>query len=281
MGAGIAPLSAAVGCQKVNFSDYSFYLSAAVIFLASAASTVYFCNSMRESAAISCGPLISRAAAAIPMSNWHESAPSFLAMWGVMMVAMMLPSLMPMLIDYRRRGGLLPAFRVNQLTCWVFVGYFAVWIGAGVPVYLIGTLLAGVATRIESVRRHIPVATGLVIAVAGCIQLSNYKLKRLRLCEHQTPSIRTVPSAAWRATQHGIGLGMTCFFCCFNLMAVLLVSGVMNLNAMAALTVAISVERIPFIPVCAVRLMGAVIIAIGTSMIARATLHEPIAAYYP
>jgi predicted metal-binding membrane protein len=267
--------------QTANSINYAFYCSAAGIFLASAAITAYFCNSMRDGVTILCGPSASRIATTIPMSNLAVSAPLFLAMWSVMMVAMMFPSLMPALIDYRRRSGLLPVIRVNQLTCWVFIGYFAVWIAAGVLVYLIGTLLADVSMRIESVRRHIPVANGLVVVVAGCIQLSNYKLNRLRRCQHRAPSIRTVRSASWRATQHGIGLGMTCFLCCFNLMAVLLASGVMNLKAMAALTVAISVERIRSIPVYTVWLTGAVIIAIGMSMIAHATLSEPIATYYP
>jgi predicted metal-binding membrane protein len=267
--------------QTVDSINYSFYFSAAGIFLASAATTVYFCNSMRDGVAVLCGPLASRAAPTISMSNWAASAPLFMAMWSVMMVAMMLPSLMPALIDYRRRSGLLRVTRVNQLTCWVFMGYFTVWIAAGVPVYLIATLLADLSMRMESVRRHIPVANGLAVAVAGCIQLSNYKLHRLRRCQHRAPSIGTVRSAAWHATQHGIGLGMTCFLCCFNLMAVLLASGVMNLKAMAALTAAISVERIRSIPVCTVWLMGAALIAIGMSMIANATLSEPIAAYYP
>jgi predicted metal-binding membrane protein len=50
--------------------------------------------------------------------NGAESALLFLAMWGVMMVAMMLPPLVPVLIDYRRRSGVLPIARLDQLTCW-------------------------------------------------------------------------------------------------------------------------------------------------------------------
>src|SRR4030081_758562 len=129
----------------------AFYLSAVAIFLASIAATVYFSNSMPESVVMSCGPLISPAASQMAV-NSAESAPLFLTMWGVMMVAMMLPSLMPMLIDYRRRSGVLSVARLGQLTCWVSLGYFAVWIAVGVLVYF-GTLLADIATRLESVRR--------------------------------------------------------------------------------------------------------------------------------
>jgi predicted metal-binding membrane protein len=253
----------------------AFYLSTAVIFLASVAATVYFSNSMRESAAMSCGPLISPAASKMAV-NSAASALLFLTMWGVMMVAMMLPSLMPMLIEYRQRSGVLPVTRLNQLTCWVSLGYFAVWIAVGVFVYF-GTLLADVATRLESVRRCMSITAGLTVTAAGFFQVSSYKMNHLRRC--RAHSHRAVPSAAWRATEHGIGLGLACFLSCFNLMAVLLAAGLMNLKAMVALTAAIGIERIRSIPVFAARLTGAIIIAIGMFMIVHASMHWPIAAY--
>jgi predicted metal-binding membrane protein len=260
--------------------NYTFYVSAAVIFLASVAATVYFCNSARESVGMACGQLISPVRSKMSI-NRVESALLFLAMWGVMMVAMMLPSLMPTLIDYRRRSGALQVTRLNQLTCWVSLGYFAVWIAVGVLVYFFGTLLADVATRFESVRRSISVTNGLIVSVAGFIQVSSYKMNHLRRCRHRVPSNRALSSAAWDATEHGIGLGITCFLTCFNLMAVLLAAGVMNLKAMVAVTAAIGIERIRSTPVFAVQLTGAAIIAIGMFMIVHATMHEPIAGYYP
>jgi predicted metal-binding membrane protein len=183
-----------------------------------------------------------------------------------------------MLIDYRRRSGALSVTRLDRLTCWVSLGYFAVWIGVGVLVYF-GTLLADLATQLESVRRCISITTGLIVTAAGCIQVSNYKMNHLRRC--RVVSYRALPSAAWGATEHGIGLGLACFRTCFNLMAVLLAAGVMNLKAMVALTAAIGIERIRSIPVFAARLTGAVIIVIGMFMIVHASMHWPIAAYYP
>ena len=253
----------------------AFYLSAVAIFLASIAATVYFSNSMPESVVMSCGPLISPAASQMAV-NGAESALLFLTMWGVMMVAMMLPSLMPMLIDYRRRSGVLPVTRLDHLTCWVSLGYFAVWIAVGVLVYF-GTLLADVATRLEWVRRCMPITTGLIVTAAGFIQVSSYKMNQLRCC--RVRSYRAVPSAPWGATEHGIGLGLACFLGCFNLMAVLLAAGLMNLKAMVALTAAIGIERIRSIPVFAAWLTGALIIAIGMFMIVHASMHWPIAAY--
>jgi predicted metal-binding membrane protein len=151
----------------------------------------------------------------------------------------------------------------------VSLGYFAVWIAVGVLVYF-GTLLADVATRLESVRRYVSITTGLVVTAGGFIQVSSYKMNQLRRC--RVRSYRAVPSAAWGATEHGIGLGLACFFSCFNLMAVLLAAGLMNLKAMVALTAAIGIERIRSIPVFAAWLTGMVIIAIGTFMIVHASM---------
>lgn len=261
----------AAGNRDITSMNFAFYLSAAIAFLASVTATVHLCNSMRESAEIACGPLISQARSGM-FVNSAKSALLFLAMWGAMMVAMMLPSLMPMLIDYRRRSGVLSVTRLNQLTCWVSFGYFAVWIAVGMLVYFGGTLLADVATRLESVRRCIPVTAGIIVTVAGFIQVSSYKMDHLRRC--RVRFYGAVPSAPWGATEHGIGLGMTCFHSCFNLMAVLLAAGSMNLKAMAALTAAIGIERIRSIPVLAARFTGAVIIAIGMFMIVHASTVE-------
>src|SRR5256886_7838003 len=70
----------------------------------------------------------------MPGQTWLPAAASFLGMWIVMMVAMMLPSLVPTLWRYRQAG-------LGQLTTLVGVGYFAVWTVFGMVAYLLGLAL--------------------------------------------------------------------------------------------------------------------------------------------
>jgi predicted metal-binding membrane protein len=72
------------------------------------------------------------------------------------------------------------------------------------------------------------------------------------------------------AWAHGIRLGIDCALCCSGLMAILLVSGVMNLGAMALVTIAITAERLFPEPKRAARGIGLVITATGVFMIGRA-----------
>ena len=64
----------------------------------------------------------------MPGQTWLPAAASFLGMWIVMMVAMMLPSLVPMLWRYREAVGMKGETRLGRLTALVGVGYFLVWV---------------------------------------------------------------------------------------------------------------------------------------------------------
>ena len=72
---------------------------------------------------------------------------------------------------------------------------------------------------------------------------------------------------AWR---HGLRLGLHCGHCCANLMAILLVIGVMDLSAMAVVTAAITVERLAPAGERVARATGAVAVGAGLFLIARA-----------
>jgi predicted metal-binding membrane protein len=67
----------------------------------------------------------------MPGQTWPGAAASFLGMWVVMMVAMLLPSLVPMLWRYRQAVGRTGETRLGRLTALVGVGYFFVWIVFG------------------------------------------------------------------------------------------------------------------------------------------------------
>src|SRR6476659_6048394 len=71
----------------------------------------------------------------MPGQTWPGAAASFLGMWVVMMVAMMLPSLVPMLWRYRQAMGRTGETRVGLLTALVGVGYFFVWTVFGMAAF--------------------------------------------------------------------------------------------------------------------------------------------------
>src|SRR5881628_743157 len=73
----------------------------------------------------------------IPGQTWSGAA-SFLGMWVVMMVAMMLPSLVPMLWRYRQAVGRTGETRLGRLTALVGVGYFFVWTVFGIAAFPLG-----------------------------------------------------------------------------------------------------------------------------------------------
>jgi len=79
----------------------------------------------------------------MPGQTWPVAAASFLGMWVVMMVAMMLPSLVPMLWRYRQAVGRTGETRLGWLTALVGVGYFLVWTVFGMAAPLDGSRQVG------------------------------------------------------------------------------------------------------------------------------------------
>ena len=212
----------------------------------------------------------------MPGQTWTGAAVSFLGMWAVMMVAMMLPSLMPMLWRYRQavdRGG---EVRLGRLTVLVGVAYFFVWALFGMAVFPLGVGLAEVATQLPAVARAVPMAGGGVVLLAGALQFTAWKTYRLARCREtlgcgRRPGCgRTVPADAGTAWRYGLRLGLHCCYCCAGLTAILLVVGIMDLRAMAAVTAAISVERLAPAGKRVERAVGVVAVAVGGCLLVRA-----------
>jgi predicted metal-binding membrane protein len=179
----------------------------------------------------------------MPGQTWLGAAASFLAMWIVMMVAMMLPSLVPTLRRYRQAG-------LGRLTALVAVAYFAVWTVFGMVAYLLGVALP----------RPTPIVVGVVVLLAGFLQFTAWKARHLACCRAAPVPGRT----AWR---QGLSLGVHCSQCVVGLMAILLVIGIMDLRAMALVTVAITVERLAPVGERVARATGAIIVGAGLVLI--------------
>ena len=199
-----------------------------------------------------------------------DSAASFLGMWIVMTAAMMLPVLIPMLLRYRevvwtgRR-------RLDLLTACVGVGYFFVWTVIGIVVFSVGVALAAIEMRQPSLARGVPIAIGVAVLIAGALQFTAWKARRLACCREVGPRRGlALPADFGTAWRHGLRLGLRCSSCCANLMAIPLVIGVLDLGAMAAVTAAITAERLSPAGEHVARAIGAVVIGAGMFLIARA-----------
>jgi len=160
-----------------------------------------------------------------------------------MMVAMMLPVLLPMFSRYRHAVATTDRMRLGGLTAIVSLGYFGIWTLGGVVVFAVGDALAAIAMNEPSFSRVVPMAVGVVIVIAGALQLTRWKARRLACC-HDAPGEGALSADARTAWRHGLRIGLRCVACCANLMAILLVVGVMDLRAMAVVTAAISAERL-------------------------------------
>jgi predicted metal-binding membrane protein len=208
----------------------------------------------------------------IPMcgQTWPGTTASFLGMWLVMMVTMMLPSLVPMLRRYRQAVGRLGETRLAWLTALVALGYFFVWTLFGIAAFPPVVALAALEMQQPALARAVPLAVGAVILIAGALQFTAWKARHLTCCRKAPGpgcALPAYPGTAWR---HGVRLGLHCSYCCAGLTAILLVTGIMDLRVMAVVTAAITVERLAPAGERVARATGVVAVWAGLFLLARA-----------
>src|SRR5213076_2868891 len=162
-------------------SQRAFFGVSALLFAASAALTIAWCESMSAMGEMPMpgGWSMSMAWMRMPGQTWPGAAASFLGMWVVMMVAMMLPSLVPMLWRYRKAVGRTGGTRLGRLTALVGVGYFFVWTVCGMAAFALGVALAAIEMQQLALARVIPIAVGVVVLIAGSLQLTAWKARHL------------------------------------------------------------------------------------------------------
>jgi len=197
------------------------------IFLLSAAGTIYLCRSMSGGGMpMPGGWTMSMAWMTMPSQSWITAALSFIGMWMVMMVAMMLPSLLPVLVRSKCKSRLVLA-----------IGYFFVWLIFGLIAYPIGLLISNILMQSPVIAKTVPVAIAMILICCGLFQFTSVKANRLACCTRTDNGHRS----SWKS---GLQLGFDCAICCLGFMSILLVIGVMDLRAMAIVAIAITIERI-------------------------------------
>jgi predicted metal-binding membrane protein len=254
-----------------QIAQRAFFCVSALLFIVSAVVTVVWCSSMSDGGMpMPGGWTMSMAWMRMPGQTWSSAALSFVGMWFVMMVAMMLPSLMPMLLRYRRAIGHTGERPLWLLTAVVGAGYFFVWTLIGIAAFPIGVALAALQMQSPALARGVPVAVGVVVLIAGALQFTAWKAHHLDCCRKPLPWHRVLPANAATAWRHGLRLGLHCGYCCAGLMAILLVIGVMDLRAMLVVAIAITLERLAPAGRRVAQALGVIIVVAGMFLIVRA-----------
>ncbi|MFC7447032.1 DUF2182 domain-containing protein [Rhodococcus daqingensis] len=201
--------------------------------------------------------------------------PAFLAMWVAMMIAMMFPTAVPLVAAHhvvvRRRGeGITP-------TVALVGGYLLAWAVAGlVPL----TALTGFRQLADSAgdSRWLPVVAGLALVLAGAYQFTRWKSVCLRTCRSPFAFLveHDFGGGSRAAARAGIVQGGYCLGCCWALMSVLLVVGLMNLVWMIALTLVFLAEKCLRRGWLVPRVIGTSLVVIGLAIMAYPSLLQLI-----
>jgi len=186
---------------------------------------------------------------AMPAPGWDASrfALTFV-MWAVMMVAMMLPSAAPFVLLYARVGRAAAANgTVFAPTFWFAAGYTLAWAGFSAFATLAQFALsqAALITPMASLSSHWIGA--LVLLAAGVYQWTPLKEACLTRCRTPLSFIQShggFKGEAAASVRLGLLHGLYCIGCCWMLMALLFVGGVMNLLWIAALAILVLMEKL-------------------------------------
>jgi predicted metal-binding membrane protein len=191
------------------------------------------------------------------------------AMWAVMMIGMMAPSALPMLLLFAAARAGRGKRGVSRATLTFGLGYITVWtsFSAGAAVAQWGLHQAALlsAAMASSSGR----LTGAILIAAGAYQLTPWKSRCLTHCRSPLGFLMT----NWRdgtlgAFRMGFRHGAYCLGCCWALMCVLFVVGVMNLIWVATLTGFVLIEKIGPAGSIVARVAGAVMVVLGIVAIA-------------
>lgn len=193
-------------------------------------------------------------------SSMLVAALSFVAMWGVMMAAMMLPSAMPMIMLYRtvsrRLGG-----NTAMLPVVLFAAvYLLIWVMTAIPVYAL-------QLAAEKLQLHSPYIIAACLAAAGVYQFSSLKRACLRHCESPLSFLMRRWKAGYASTLNiAVRHAAYCIGCCWALMMILVVAGAMSMPWVITIALVVAAEKLlPYSPIIA-KVVGGVLLLLAAAV---------------
>lgn len=182
----------------------------------------------------------------MPMnSNWEfKEIIAVWLMWAVMMGAMMLPSAIPMVVIHRRVAAKRDP-ETRNASRWFLIAYLLTWVLFSMAATALQWSFQWADVLSHMLKIHEPAVGGGILIAAGIFQLSPLK----RACLHKCRTPIGFLLTNWRtgrkgAFQMGLKHGQYCIGCCWALMAVLFVGGVMSLTTIAVLSAIIAMEKL-------------------------------------
>jgi predicted metal-binding membrane protein len=220
-------------------------IAAFCIFLLATSYTLYSVQKMTGGMRMPGGWTMPMMWMVMPGRTLAGSALVFLLMWQAMMIAMMLPSSWPMLELYgrvaRHAGQPWPVIS----TILAAAGYFSIWGIFGAAAFAAGISISRVAMSSVQFSRWVPAAAGVSLVLAGIWQLTPIKQVCLTHCREPLMFMgHAYRPGIWGGFRVGLHHGAFCAACCWALMLMQLVLGVMNVGIMAGVAAIIAVEKL-------------------------------------
>ncbi len=189
------------------------------------------------------------------------------AMWAVMMVGMMTPSAAPMILIYARVARQASAQgKPFAAAGWFAAGYLLTWTGFALTATVAQWALDRAALLDPMMASTNQVFGGIVLIAAGIYQWTPLKDRCLAHC--QSPLLFIQRQGGFRrdplgALRLGLHHGVYCVGCCWILMALLFVGGVMNVLWIAAISAFVLIEKLVPVGRLISRIAGVGFVAAG------------------
>ncbi len=206
----------------------------------------------------------------MPWSPLH--ATTAFVMWWVMMVAMMVPSAAPTVLLFATIRRKQQVSVGPSMEAWLLLGgYLLIWAGFSLVAIVAqwGLEQAGLLSIAMASTRTL--LSGVILLAAGLYQFTAVKNACLRYC--QSPVLflsRYWQAGAGGALRMGLRHGSYCLGCCWFLMALLFVGGVMNLAWIAGIALYVAAEKLLPLGRGLSRAAGVALIVAGAVAVARA-----------
>lgn len=179
--------------------------------------------------------------------HWHlYELTMVFVMWAVMMVGMMMPSATPMILLFAKINRTRLQRSAEFVSSNLFIlGYLLVWSLYSLVITLMQWQLHELALMTPMMKSSNDIASGILLILIGIYQISPLKQQCLNYCRSPLNFLMT----QWQegklgAVKMGLKHGLYCVGCCWLLMALLLVVGVMHIGWILALSILVLLEKV-------------------------------------